>query len=91
MRSLDVVVKPFVCPMISFGRKGPDRFDVIAQFIRHNETRFAKAGDQSRKETLGSFGVSAWLHKDIQRVPARHTYCCTPDVTRSDSHCIRNS
>ncbi len=71
MRTLDAVVEPFVCPMISLGHKGPDRFDVTAQFVRHDDTRFAKLGDQPRKETLGSFGVSAWPHKDIQHVPVR--------------------
>ena len=57
--------------MISFRRKNPDRFNVTAQFVRHNDTRFAKAGDQPSKETLGSFGVSTRLHKDIQHVPVR--------------------
>jgi hypothetical protein len=34
----------------------------------HDDTRLSKAGDQPRKETLGSFGVSARLHKDIQQI-----------------------
>lgn len=37
----------------------------------HDDTRLAKAGDQPPKETPGSFGVSARLHKDIQHVPVR--------------------
>ncbi len=71
MRTLDAVVEPFVCPMIRFWREGPDRFDVTAQLVRHDGTLFAKASDQPCKETLGSFGVSARLHKDIQHVPVR--------------------
>ena len=51
--------------------RGSGSFDVTAQFVRHDNTRFAKAGDQPRKKTLGSFGVSARLHKDIQHVPVR--------------------
>ena len=35
----------------------------------HDDTRFAKAGDQPRKETLGSFGIAARLNKDIEHVP----------------------
>lgn len=71
MRSFDAVVEPFVRPKISFRRKSPDRLDVTAQFDRHDDTRFAKAGDQPRKETLGDFGISARLNKDIQHVPVR--------------------
>lgn len=71
MGSFDAVVESLVRPMISFRRKSPDRLDVTAQFVCHDYTRFAKAGDQSRKEALGSFGISARLYKDIQHVPVR--------------------
>ena len=64
MRPLDAIVEPFVCPMISFRRKSPDRFDVTAQFVSHDDTRLAKPGNQPSKETLGGFGISARLHKD---------------------------
>ena len=71
MRTLNAIVEPFVCLMISFRRKSPDRPDIAAQFVRHDDTRFAKAGDQPRKETLGSFGNSAQQKKDCQHVPVR--------------------
>ena len=71
MGTFDAVVEPFVRPMIRLRRKSPDRFDVTAQFVSHDDTRFAKAGDQPRKETLGSFGIAARLNKDIQHVPVR--------------------
>lgn len=50
--------------MISFMHKGPDRFGVTAQFVLHDDTRFAKASDQPRMETLGSFSVPTRLHKE---------------------------
>lgn len=54
--------------MISFRRKGPDRLDIAAQFVCHDDTRFVKAGDQPGKETPGSFGIAARLHKDIEHI-----------------------
>ncbi len=58
MGSFDAVVEPLLRPMISFRRKSPDRFDVTAQLVRHDDTRLAEPGYQSRKEALGSFGIS---------------------------------
>ena len=49
----------------------PGSFDVTAQFVSYDDTGFAKTGGQPHEETLGSFGVSARLHKDIQHVPVR--------------------
>ena len=71
MGPLDAVVEPFVRAMISFRRKSPDRLDVTAQFVCHDDTQFAKAGNQPRKEALGGFGISVRLNKDRQHVPVR--------------------
>ena len=68
VRPLNAVIETFVSPMISFRRKGPDRLDIAAQFVCHDDTRFVKAGDQPGKETPGSFGISARLRKDIEHI-----------------------
>ncbi|SHL94323.1 hypothetical protein SAMN05444398_107180 [Roseovarius pacificus] len=48
-----------------------ERFDIASQLVRHDDTRFAKAGYQPSEETLCCLGVSPWLHWDVQNVAVR--------------------
>jgi hypothetical protein len=68
VRDFDRVVETFVGTMVSVRRQNFDRFDITAQFVSYDHPRFAKFGNQPFEEALCSFGVSASLHENVERV-----------------------
>ena len=69
VRAFNAVVEPFVSAVVSLRGQLTDRFDIAAQLIRDDNAGLAKTGDQSSKEALSRFGVSPWLHQNVEHIP----------------------
>ncbi len=59
VRSFDQIVKPLMRPMIGVGQEAPDRLDIAAQFVRHDDARLVKAGNQPTEKALGCLGAAS--------------------------------
>lgn len=70
MRSLDPVVDPFVGAVVGVRGQLTDRFDLAAQLVRDDNAGLAKTGGQLPQEVPGRFGVSPWLHQNVEHIPA---------------------
>jgi len=68
VRALNPVIDPFVGAVVGIRSQLPDRFDIAAQLVRDDNAGLAKTGDQLPQEAPGRFGVSPWLHQNVEHI-----------------------
>ena len=71
VRDFDHVIEPLVRPMLSVRRKGSDRLDVTAKFVRDHNPWRGESGHQSAQETPRCLRIPTWLNQNVKHVAVR--------------------